>query len=90
MICDQCIRQEITDEKKSDLIFVMTRMHRQQILDRVPSVEKRVYLLREFANIPANWTGDVDIPDPMGKNHADYKDCVNVIQEALYKVVELI
>ncbi|MCA9400996.1 MAG: threonylcarbamoyl-AMP synthase [Candidatus Omnitrophica bacterium] len=76
--------------KKSDLIFVMTRMHRQQILDRVPSVEKRVYLLREFANIPANWTGDVDIPDPMGKNHAAYKDCVNVIQEALYKVVELI
>ena len=34
--------------EKSDLIFAMTRAHRAQILERVPSVEKRLYLLKEF------------------------------------------
>ncbi|MCA9405433.1 MAG: threonylcarbamoyl-AMP synthase [Candidatus Omnitrophica bacterium] len=76
--------------KKADLIFVMTRNHRQQVLERVPAVENRVYLLREFTNIPADFQGDLDIPDPIGRSHLAYRECMEVIKEAINKIVELV
>ena len=78
------------DLKKSDLIFVMTRMHRQQILDRVPEVEKRSYLLKEFALTEAISQADLDIPDPIGHDHKTYKDCLIIIKEAIHKIKELV
>ena len=76
--------------KKSDLIITMTRSHRQQVLERVPDVEKRVYLLKEFANIPASLLGDMDVPDPIGKSHGEYKECLNVIKQSVARIKELI
>lgn len=76
--------------KKSDLILVMTRTHRQQILDRVPAVEKRVYLLREFADISTASNFMMDIPDPIGRSHQEYQECLTIIKEAILKVKELV
>ncbi|VAX35939.1 Arsenate reductase thioredoxin-coupled, LMWP family [hydrothermal vent metagenome] len=76
--------------KQADLIFVMTRQHRMQVLERVPQVEKRVYLLREFAKTVLHAAEDLDIPDPIGRTHQAYKDCLVMIKEALHKVVELV
>ncbi len=76
--------------KKADLILVMTRNHRQQILERVPEVEKRVYLLREFANIPSGYSMDLDIPDPIGKPPEAYAECFWLVKEAIEKIVKLI
>ncbi len=76
--------------KKSDLIFVMTRTHRQQVLERVPEVEKRVYLLREFADNPCGFQADLDVPDPIGQPHYAYKQCFALIKEAMNKIVDLV
>jgi len=76
--------------KQADLIFVMTHQHRAQVLERVPQVEKRVYLLREFASMPSNLHEDMDIPDPIGQSHQAYKDCLRIIKEAMHKIVELV
>lgn len=76
--------------KKADLILVMTRAHRQQVLERVPEVEKRVYLLKEFANIPKGFESDLDIPDPIGRSHEAYEECFYIIREAVKRLVELI
>jgi len=76
--------------KKADLIFVMTRTHRMQILERVPSVEQRIYLLKEFANIPKGFETDLDILDPIGRPHEAYEECMLTIQEAIEKIVKLI
>jgi L-threonylcarbamoyladenylate synthase len=76
--------------KQADLIFVMTAGHRQQVLERVPSVEKRIYLLKEFANIPSDMSGHMDIPDPMGRDYAAYKECKAVIKQAVQKIVDLV
>ena len=76
--------------KQADLIFVMTRQHRMQVLERVPQVEKRVYLLREFANVVSNAPEDLDIPDPIGQSHYAYKECSKVIKEAIHKIVDLV
>ena len=76
--------------KKADLILVMTQMHRQQILEKVPSVEDRVYLLREFANISSAFGTDMDVSDPIGKSSEAYEECLWMIKEAIVKIVELL
>ncbi|MBI5149691.1 MAG: threonylcarbamoyl-AMP synthase [Candidatus Omnitrophica bacterium] len=75
--------------KKSDLIIVMTRGHRQQVLERVPEVEKRVYLLREFINT-SGFPVDVDVPDPIGQPHYAYKECFAIVKEAMHKIAGLV
>jgi len=76
--------------RKSDLILVMTRSHRQQVLERVPAVEKRVYQLREFMHERPLYDGDLDIPDPMGKSFEAYEESMMMIKAAVQKLVKLI
>lgn len=76
--------------KRSDLIFVMTRSHREQVLERVPGVEKRVYLLGEFQGGPIRRETDLDIPDPIGRSHDQYQQCAGIIKDCLRKVVQLL
>lgn len=76
--------------KRADLIIVMTRNHRAQVLDRVPDVEKRVYLLKEFINTPLNSEQDIDVPDPIGKPRSSYKECLIDIKQAIHKLAELV
>ncbi len=76
--------------KRSDLIIVMTRGHRQQVLERVPEVEKRIYLLREFIDTPSGYQIELDVPDPIGQPHYAYKECFAVIKEAMRKIAGLI
>ncbi len=76
--------------KKSDLVFVMTRAHRSQVLERVPGVEKRVYLLGEFSSRKVHHERDLDIPDPIGKAHSEYQECLRVIQDCLGRIRELV
>ena len=76
--------------RKADLILVMTNTHRQHIVERMPEVEKRVYLLREFANIPGGLSLDQDIPDPIGKSPQEYELCLGIIKEAIAKIVNLL
>jgi protein-tyrosine-phosphatase len=75
---------------KSDLILVMTRSHRQQVLERVPVVENRVYLLREFASTDNNATFNLDIPDPIGKSSIAYEECMLMIKDSVDKLAALI
>lgn len=76
--------------KKSDLIFVMTRAHRSQVLERVPGVEKRVYLVGEFASRPVRHERDLDIADPIGRSHGEYQECLSSIQDCLERIKELV
>lgn len=76
--------------KKADLIIVMTRSHRSQVLERVPAVEKRVYLLKEFINGASDGQENLDVPDPIGKSHSAYKECLADIKEAIHKIKDLV
>lgn len=75
--------------KKADLIFAMTRAHRMQILERTPSVEQRIYLLKEFTDLPKGFESDLDISDPIGRSHEAYEECMLMIKEAIEKIVKL-
>jgi len=76
--------------KKADLIIVMTRRHRDQVLERVPEVEKRVYLMKEFSDVSSNDEGNLDIPDPIGQPRSMYKECLREIKEAIHKIEKLV
>jgi len=75
---------------KADLILVMTKNHRSQVLERLPQVEKRVYFLKEFMHEQKGSEGDLDVPDPIGKSSGVYEECFLMIQNALEKLIELI
>ncbi|MBF0483839.1 MAG: threonylcarbamoyl-AMP synthase [Candidatus Omnitrophica bacterium] len=74
--------------KRADLILTMTNGHRQQIIDKIPEVASRVFLLREFSD--KNPTGNMDVDDPMGGSLQEYKMCLSVIKEAVNKIIGLI
>ena len=76
--------------KKADLILVMTMNHRHQLLEKNPEIEKRVYLLKEFASIPHGSEWDLDIPDPIGKSAQVYEECLLTIKEAIQRIVKLV
>ncbi len=76
--------------RKADLIFAMTKGHRIQILDHVPYVENRVYLLKEFCRHNISGESELDVPDPIGQSHASYQDCLLIINEAVEKIVDLL
>ena len=76
--------------KKADLIIVMTRSHRSQVLERVPAVEKRVYLLREFTSGASGGQENLDVSDPIGRPRDAYKECFSEIKEAIHKIKELV
>lgn len=76
--------------KKADLILVMTKTHRQQVLEWVPSVERRVYLLKEFADDTTGPQTSLDIPDPIGKPPEAYEECMLTIKDAVARLVKLI
>lgn len=66
----------------ADLIFTMTKSHKDYILSRFPRSKGRVYTLGEFAG------DDVDIRDPFGENEEVYEKVANEIKGKLMKALE--
>jgi len=76
--------------KKADLIFVMTRAHREQIIQKEPSIQNRVYLVGEFTQRPRMEETEVEIPDPIGRSYEVYQECLTLMKEAIAKIVKLL
>lgn len=70
--------KSITPEllKKSDLIFVMERMHRGAILGILPGADSKIRPLRETE----------DIPDPVGKSLEEYRYVRNIIKDKVENI----
>lgn len=75
----QTINTELLE--KSDLVLTMTAAHKM-VLE--PTLQDKVYTLCEFAGL------DGDIPDPYGGDADEYKECADMIYNALLKVAEKI
>ncbi len=75
--------------KNSDLILVMTNNHKNDILDRMPEVKDKVYLLREFDDSVQSIL-DLDIDDPVGSGMEFYRNIRDIIKKSLEKFVKLL
>ena len=73
--------------KSADLILVMDSLQQARILELAPSVEKRLYLLKEFAKIIDN---DLNISDPIGQSMDYYQKVFYTIREAVERIANLL
>lgn len=62
--------------KRSDIVFVMEKYHRNAIISMMPEIKDRVRLLRE----------DSDIPDPIGRSIEEYKNVMGIIKEEVENI----
>ncbi len=86
------LTQRLTNEmvEEADLVLVMERFHKQEILSRVPGASKKVHLLREFGGTHSPDAAEIDIVDPIAKPTEVYESCFQTIREAVEKAVQKI
>lgn len=65
---------------ESDIIFGMTGLHICQILAVAPEVQRRTYLLSEFAD-----GSDIDVPDPIGAPTEEYEKVYEMLADFMRK-----
>lgn len=77
--------------KEADLILVMERAHKENILRRMPAALDKVYLLAEYGRLSNEDTlVDPDIPDPIGRSQDYYREVFAIIKESLLRVIRKI
>lgn len=80
--------------KSTDLIFTMTRSHRDAIVSAYPYAEPKVFILKEYiADSPADpdlgaCSDTLDIMDPYGAPIHIYRFCAEEIKQAVDKLLE--
>ena len=74
--------------READAIFVMERLHLDDVVRRVPEAKDKAHVLRRFG-LPAGGIGaDADIPDPIGKPMETYESCFSMIRDAVDRIVQ--
>lgn len=68
-----------------DLIFCLTKQHKENVLFLFPSLKGKVYTLKEFVNPDASY---LDIDDPWGLSLEVYKECAKEIVDNVDKALE--
>ena len=61
--------------QQADYIFVMTRSHRDRMIEMAPDAAHRIALL----------VHDEDIQDPLGGSQEEYESCAARIEQALHE-----
>lgn len=80
----------LTEEmiREADLILVMERRHKENILRRMPAAINKVHLLTEYGRLSnEDMLVDPDIPDPIGGTVDAYRKVFAIIKESLLRVV---
>lgn len=74
---------------EADLILVMEKRHRENILTRTPAASEKVHLLSEFGRIKKeDKLVASDIPDPIGKSLEFYRKVSAIIKESIVRTVK--
>ena len=61
--------------QQADYIFVMTRSHRDRMIEMAPDAAHRIALLVQ----------DEDVQDPLGGSREEYESCAARIEQALHE-----
>ncbi len=80
------LTEELTNS--ADFILVMTQAHREIVRMFFPEAAAQTYLLREFEGESA--AGSLDVPDPIGMGETVYRECRDVIRNALLSFKEFL
>ena len=69
--------------KRADLVLVMSKEHKDFIIENIPDAAGKTFLLKVFAGEKK----DLNIPDPIGKGIDVYRSVFKEIQRALEKIL---
>lgn len=79
-----------------DLIFVMTQVHKLEVINLLEKPGKEIYLIKEFdpklskEDHEIRNTGSMDIPDPIGKPIELYRHCRDEIKRCVPVLIKKI
>ena len=68
----------------ADLVLVMEPIHKERIISELPDITEKVLFLREFGDE----TGNLVIPDPIGRPMAFYRVSFQIIQKSIEGLIE--
>jgi len=73
--------------RQADLILVMEKAHKEEIIDRVPDAVGKTFLLTEFKKDPGDRPrlGE-DVLDPMGRPLKDYAYTLMTIKKEIERI----
>lgn len=76
--------QPLTEElvAEADLIFVMTQIHKLEVINLLEKPGKEIYLIKEF-DTKSSQQGNLDISDPIGKPISVYRHCRDEIKQCV-------
>lgn len=80
-------RIEDSDIINFDLIFALTENHKSQILKNYPSLNNKVFTLKEYVNRDEKY---IDIDDPWGLDIVIYEATSRNIVNSIDKLIEMI
>lgn len=73
--------------KKMDVILCATTSHKNNVLNRYPELEEKVFTMKEYVGYSDN---DLDINDPWGCSYETYRRCAKEISECIEKIINKI
>jgi len=68
----------------ADLVFTMTRQHRDAILRALPTAGRKVFTLAEYVE------AEEEITDPYGSDLSSYQNCLSLLQKNIDKAWPMI
>lgn len=84
--CTQPLTKELVGE--AHLVFVMTQIHKLEVINFLEKHGKEVYLVREFD--PEVHHANMDVADPIGKSIDVYRHCRDEINRCVPGLVKKI
>ncbi|MFH1645119.1 MAG: low molecular weight protein arginine phosphatase [Candidatus Omnitrophota bacterium] len=70
--------------ENADIVFAMSKIHKDYILGKVPAAKDKVFLLKEYAEIDED---DKNISDPIGRPTDFYREVKDQIRKAVEEIV---
>jgi len=85
--------KSLTEEliRKADLILVMEKAHREDIISRAPFAAKKTFLLKKFGKSAYQINAhNADVSDPIGRPLEEYREIFQQIKEELERVINIL
>lgn len=76
--------------KNADVIFVMQKLHRKEVLVTAPGTEDKIFLMSDFYEGPERMMLESGIPDPIGMNDLFHESVNEMLAAACRNVLHQI
>ncbi len=73
--------------KEMDVILCATSSHKNNVVNKYPELEGKVFTMKEYCGYPEN---DLDINDPWGCSYETYRRCAEEIDKCVTKLLVIL